>query len=63
RPWVNQRRMIRTMLRALLHPRTLRKAVMAGRKPGQLAVLAISSRHRLQSQGWRTCHAFFSSLI
>ncbi|MED6139640.1 hypothetical protein PIB30_085733 [Stylosanthes scabra] len=27
RPWVIQRRMIRTMLRALLHPRTLRKAL------------------------------------
>ncbi|MED6210910.1 hypothetical protein PIB30_068548 [Stylosanthes scabra] len=42
---------------------TLRKAVMAGRKPDQLVVPAISSRHRLQFQGWRTCHAFFSSLI
>ncbi|MED6170184.1 hypothetical protein PIB30_028418 [Stylosanthes scabra] len=34
-----------------------------GAKPGQLAVPVISFRHRLQFQGWRTCHAFFSSLI
>ncbi|MED6152597.1 hypothetical protein PIB30_093557 [Stylosanthes scabra] len=33
RPWVIQRRMIWTMLRALLHPLTLRRAVRALRNP------------------------------
>ncbi|MED6138775.1 hypothetical protein PIB30_077715 [Stylosanthes scabra] len=34
-----------------------------GAETRQLAVAALSSRHRLRFQGWRTCHAFFSSLI
>ncbi|MED6163890.1 hypothetical protein PIB30_084459 [Stylosanthes scabra] len=34
-----------------------------GAKTRSASVPIISFRHRLQFKGWRTCHAFFSSLI